>query len=246
MRNTEFICIFTTGRSGTAFLSQAFGCAPWRKRILHVLECGDGYAMVTHERWTDFPMHALKTWNQYTPRALQAQRQFIRKWIDNDAGLSYPVKYLVTDHRVGRYFAPCLPTLPKPGKVIYVRRDPDEVVASFASRLAQKRDRLDADAWDAVQHNFWNLACYSPTEPDTIHHVPVDEWEAWPIQRKLRWYCNEVHSRWQWVKSLAHPGSYLEVMYEDLHTGGLDQIAAFTGLSYAPELCANYVNERKL
>jgi hypothetical protein len=247
MRDIQVVCLFTTGRSGTAYLAQVFGGQQWYKRGLYHVDLPGHAALVTHERWAELPIPALKQLPMYAPDAIAIQRQYIQDRVCADTVDDAQVqKYFVTDHRIGRYFAPCMSTFSTPGKIIYVKRNEADVVASYLSRMEQRSKLVDAESYAQFQHDVWHRACYTPDEPDTVHAVSAEKWEAWSLECKLRWYWFEVQARWQRVKALADPADILEVDYETLAESGLDQIAAFTGIPYSKDLVDVRVNVRQL
>ena len=56
-----FVCNFTTGRSGTAYLSQVFGHKKWEKDQKTRLRCHEGKYLTVHEAGFDIPVEAIKS-----------------------------------------------------------------------------------------------------------------------------------------------------------------------------------------
>lgn len=232
-------------------MSQVMGGVKWSKRMLGRVELASGgHALVVHERWPalDAAIPALRRVGPYSPRGLKLQRTHIQRILDQ-ARIEHGEfeKYLVTDHRVGRYFGPSMVQHLPAGRVIYVRRDPEAVTASFTSRVEQWRARLSRQEFATHYAQLWSHTFYTPADIGAITPWPHGvDWDHATPSHRLRWYCDEVASRWLRLKQWLQPQQWLELEYEDLGRDGFARVSDFTGIPHVPELVAVCANPRAL
>ena len=126
----EFICTFTSGRSGTALLSQVFGGNNWQKRQYHY----NNQNLICHEAWPSksIPVSEIKNCISLgDSKSIKIQKDTLDYQLKK-ALTKYPdvKKYFITDHRIGRYFCYYVSQLAK-SKIIYIERDKDKTIHSL-------------------------------------------------------------------------------------------------------------------
>lgn len=236
-----FICLFTTGRSGTAFLSQVFGHKKWHKNQV----CFPSHKyVVTHESWR-WPIKELKKYYAIEAKAIAIQLEALKEWVVwTQEQHSSCIGGFVTDHKVGRYFGYSLPKLSHDYKIIYLMRDKRDAVESFIARWNNVQ-KSNPDNFSRYTNDLWTKSLYHPSDRDTICNVTLEQWQKYSMEKKVAWYWDEVASRWKNLKLHLSPGNYLEISFEELNErAGLDKLSNFVKIPYLDELRRVRVNGR--
>ena len=192
--------LFTTGRTGTGYLSQVFGHARWSKRGLHFVH---GKHLVTHEPWNDIPVQSMKATDLYGVEPQKIGLGFIEKKI-REIQLEYPFGEVlfITDHKIGRYFGPAIAKSDVDFRVVYVERNENEVAASFLRKTKEKRDTLDEKRFNRYFDRLWAANKYHPSDAYIAARPSDDEWNAASERQRYRWYHQEVRRQWTKLKRL--------------------------------------------
>ena len=236
MEDMTFICVFTTGRSGTAFLAQVFGMSAWSKNRIYNIN----QDFITHENWTGFPIYRLKKLVLDSTESIEIQREFLEMNLYNFE-CSNDSKYFITDHKIGRFFGHSLPYLKCNYKIIYLERNKADVIASFLGRW--KNHRKCRNNYEEFYNKLWAIVFYTPLDAFAINRVK--NWNNYTDKQKLEWYWDETKLQWENLKKKLDNNAYIEVKFEDLKSGGLDKISDFIQLPYSKKLIDVYVNLQK-
>jgi len=186
----DFICLFTPGRSGTAWITQVFGKCNWEKRKLYVNDNN----IVTHESWEThkIPIPEIKQYGLNDNRSIKLQLEciefYINKAINENSNLN---NYFVTAHKIGRFFGYCLPYF-KNYKIIYVDRSKDNVISSFVKRFNNREIKQTPKRYQEFIDSVWKKVFYHPSDKSTIIHVSENKWKKYNDIQKLNWYCDET------------------------------------------------------
>lgn len=231
VRTTIFA--FTTGRSGTGFLSQVFGHGPFDKNTVHRV----GNALVTHESWRKPPIEALKQLDLSSPQASRIVKSALEEqWKQLGAEHGAIDKYFIADHKIGRYFSCAMPATGYPFKVIRVHRDENEVLRSFTRIYNERKRDTDSETFERFMRNNWSRNYFAPTDFSAIQKVSPEQWLAMDYIEQFQWYIEEVNLQWERAKKLLSPDDYIEIEFEDLTSGAsLSEIEMFIDIPYARE-----------
>ena len=246
MRNNdiEFICVFTTGRSGTALLSQVFGGNLWEKRKYHYKNNN----LVCHEAWDtkDIPIPELKEEPSLsTDRAMSLQKNFIDKQIEI-AQKEYPdmKKYFVTDMRIGRFFSHYVSKLPK-SKIIYIERDRKEVVNSFMKRWNDRLELYGQEKFEHFQKRAWDLNFYKATDRCSVSHMSPILWNSLYLERKLEWYWIECKIQWHhFLRNTNFQNVYIAKFKDMITEEGMRDLESFLEMPLYKDLLSIKANDR--
>ena len=232
----KIICLFTSGRTGTAFLSQIFGMKQYNgKRQIAI---NDG-VLVSHELFSDYPIAEIKKIG--CSRTLKLQREFLVSQIETLQKDYDFDRIFVTDHKIGRFFYYSLNKF-FDCQMIYIVRSYDNVVKSFYERF-QNYSSVYPEKSEAYWNDMWKNSFYEPTDYDTLHTIPDWRWDKMSPKTKLRWYCLETQRRWRMFKKTTRL-KWLELPFEALHIR-LNVLSDFIDLKYDPTLVDVKVNLRK-
>jgi hypothetical protein len=241
-RNFEFIFTFTTGRSGTGFLSQVFGHGSFEKKTVH--QTGD--ALVTHESWKNLPIPQLKRLSSISKEAQDLCAAECRKKFDELIS-RYPAtkRFLVADHRVGRFFVPPLHKSSVRCKVIRIHRQKKEVLASFIRIYEQRKKDTSPDVFKRLYQNNWTRNYYAPSDFSTIGKVEASDWHAMDHVDRFRWYIEEVERQWSSIRPKLNPAAFIEVDFSELVSEiGLQTIENFISIPYSRQLSCLRANHQ--
>jgi hypothetical protein len=234
----QIIFLFTTGRTGTGFLSQCFGKRKWSKRGIGL---NQGIA-VTHELWSDMPIEELKCAGIYSDEGVDIGGEYIRrklKELPSEANGLF-----ITDHKIGRYFCPAILQINVDFKVIYVKRDPMKVALSFKAKQDSKERDLDTERFLRYKRRMWEANKNSPNDKFVIGKVTDREWNSYSDLYKFEWYANEVGRQWEVAKPLISDDSYIEIIFDDfINKCQLDMISDFINLDYDESMVNVLANE---
>jgi len=230
-----FICLFTTGRSGTAFLTQIFSQQKWIKNKVYLV---NNKLAITHENWINFPIQKLKKLRLNSKKSIKIQKKYIEKQLSNTSNLS---KYFITDHKVGRWLGYSLPYLDCNYKIIYAERNKENVVKSFLQRIQyQKINNIN---YEIFYKSLWKSVFYDPSDYSTIKNIK--NWNDYNLKQKIEWYCDETKLQWEELKLSLNKNNYLELPFEtfdNLKNNELNIMSKFIGIPYSKELLDVYVN----
>lgn len=233
------IClVFSTGRCGTAFLSQVFSGKEWNrdnKAVLHNVND----VVVSHERGFDIAktISELKKYEFYSTDSIFIQQQFINNMI-REVEIEHPTFHtFFTSHMsIGRYISHCLDTFDDIDyRVLYVKRDMNEVVESYNDRLSggSKIGR----SWDIILNN--------PFEPSTITKINPKDWNSMDFKKQLEWFWTETKSQWSRVSHRLHKDKTMSINFNDMfNKDHLFEIADFFDIPVYDEFINNAVNIR--
>ena len=223
-----FICTFTTGRSGTAWLTQLFSGVKWQKREIIT----NNNNAITHENWKISIIPDIKKLGMCHPKSIQLQLDCINKNLRDESFDNY----MTTAHVIGRYFGYSLSHI-KDYKIIYLERNEDDVVKSFITRLNKKKESND---YIKFVNDMWSKLLYHPSDKDTIITVSLEEWETYSVKQKIEWYWHETRRQWLKLKGFLDPNRFIEITYENMIQNKFDKLSDFIGIPINTE----YVNVR--
>jgi len=230
----KLILVFTTGRSGTAFLSQAFGGARFQKKKIHQAVGAD--ALVTHEGWGGIPVSKLKGQNDLSSHS---SAKIVDKYLNNmiiKSKSEYPMaeKYLVTDHRVGRYCIPSIESTNIDYQVIRLFRDHKDVASSFLRRVRKRRSEYTKAEFLKFYNEIWSHSFYQPNDEFVINKISNDIWDNISMYDKFLWYSKEVDAQWSEVKKILPRNKYLEVTFDEIiKPVGLNKVMRFIEIPWS-------------
>lgn len=233
----KFIFLFTTGRTGTGFLSQCFGGSAYQKNKIH--EVDSSKALVTHESWRNLPIPALK--KHYSLSCFQSS-DLVFEYLNNkilETRITNPCveKYFITDHKVGRFFAPSMRSLNFDYKIIRVFRDHEDVSRSFLKRINNRENALTSDEFLKFYERIWSHSFYNYSDSFVLNSVSDINWGKMTVFDKLKWYSIEVEHQWLNLKNNIPNDKFIEVTFNDIISGvGLKEISDFIGLDFSVEL----------
>lgn len=232
----KIICLFTTGRTGTAFLSQIFGMKEYNgKRQISI---NDG-VLVSHELFSDYPIREIKKFG--VNATLKLQRDYLNSQIEKLQQDYDFDRLFVTDHKIGRFFYSSLDKF-FDCKMLYIVRSYDNVTKSFYERFLNYSS-VYPERSDLYWNDMWENSFYQPTDYDSIQSVTDVKWAKMQPKTQLRWYCLETQRRWRKFKKTCKV-DYLELPFEALHVR-LNVLSNFIDLKYDPSLVNVKVNLRK-
>lgn len=233
----QFIFLFTTGRTGTGFLSQCFGGSNYEKNKIHYVN--DSKALVTHESWKHLPIPALK---QCFELSNDLSTDIVYEYLNDkilETKSKYPCaeKYFVTDHKVGRFFAPSMCNLNFDYKVIRVLRDHEDVAMSFLKRIEKRKEVSKLHEFSKFYERIWSHSFYNHNDSFVINNVSELSWNAMTELDKLKWYSAEVERQWLNLKVNVPEERFIEVTFNEIiNNVGLSKISNFIDLDYCVEL----------
>lgn len=239
MNNLTFICLFTTGRSGTAFLTQIFSQQKWIKNKIYLVDNN----LFTHENWTNFPIIELKKLNLNSKESIKIQSNYIKKQLNN-VKIKYPniTKYFVSSRLVGIWLGNSLPYLNCNYKIIYLERKKEDVINSFYERYKHRKN--NNKNYKEFFKKSWTQSLYAPSDHSTIKKI--DNWNDYNYKQKIEWYCDETKLQWEELKLTLNKNNYLELpfqTFDDLKNNGLDVMSKFINIPYSKKLLNVYVNQ---
>jgi len=240
----EFIFVFTTGRSGTAFLSQAFGHGKYEKNKVHITM--NKKALVTHESWKGMPISKLKKEADLSSNKVSI---IIDKYLKNKiirVKEEYPEseKYLITDHRVGRFCSPSIAKTNLNYKVIRLARNHEDVANSLVRRVSERKKMYNQTKFLRFYNGMWQLNLYHPSDNFVINNLDDKEWNNLNDYDKFLWYSKEVEAQWNVAKKCIPKDNYIEITFNDILTSaGLNKINNFTGLKWSKHWATIKANE---
>jgi hypothetical protein len=239
----KLILVFATGRSGTAFLSQAFGGARFEKKKIHF--AANSKALVTHESWSGIPVRALKEQAELSsPESADIVHNYLNKVIF-ETKEQYPdaEKYFVADHRVGRYCVPSLKTSSLDYQVIRVFRKHEDVADSLFNRVEKRRSDYDEDKFSRFCNAIWSNNLFQNNDKFAINKVSENKWSNMSLKDKFVWYSKEVDTQWSRVRETLPKERYFETTFNEIiKPGGLEGIAKFTGIDWSRKWAAIKAN----
>lgn len=218
----ELICVFSTGRTGTGYLSQVFSPGPYAKDAMHL----NHNAIVTHEGFRDIK-HFIRKIKQtgYTDDSRAEANEVINsiiKSIRNDYNVE---KLFITDHRVGRMFAWALDI---EVKVIKINRSKEDVTNSFLNRLEKTKSRVSQETYNRFYSDVWSMSFYHPDDSYIQDAESSKLWGEWEDKERLNWYWEETEKQWCQNKC-----SSIEIEFSELFTEeGISKISNFIDLPY--------------
>ena len=244
--NAKLICTFTTGRSGTALLTQLFSGQTWKNSHQCVsVASSSGNITVVHEIFENLPIRYLQTLPWDSKESLELQRQVLQERVETLCTQEHTDGLFVTDNRIGRFFGPSLPLLPWSSRIIHIVRNADDVVDSFTSRLHQKQAQRTTQAWQNYEINLWHDIFYHPQAPAAQISVTRAKWAQLTLMERVYWYYAETEQRWLRLQKKLLPGSYITINYTDLmQHNTLEQLSNFIGLPCHYQQLQYHVNPR--
>lgn len=234
----KFIMIHSSGRTGTAFLSQTFGHGEFSKNKIHLVN--DGKHLVTQESWKDIykTITAVKKFDDLRdPRAAIICQEFLKnKIIKTKREFPLVEKYMVTDHRVGRFFIPTLELTDLDYQVIRITKKHNLVADSYNKRIIRRRKEMSFTAYEKFYKRFWDLNAFAHNDPYVVNKVNQKDWNKNTDFDKFLWFSKEVESQWKLAKAIIPNEKYIEVSFEDIiKEDGLKKIESFTKMSWSKE-----------
>jgi len=235
---------YTTGRSGTAYLSQVFGHHVWSKPHKGILRTVDDKRfVVVHERGLGVNVKRIIL-NGCTPDDARYELTNMMAQID----FVYPQfeSFYNTNFLHGRYLSPALPLLDKPDalwdyRIIYVERKKQDVVKSFMRR--QERpifDKRRSATWIYIL-NQWD-------KPWVINKRTKDQWKKMTDKEKYEWYWDETQSQWNLLKIGLNQNKVLEIDFEEFagKEDGIKMISDFIEMPYSREMIKIVANPKDI
>jgi hypothetical protein len=232
IRNIYFL--FTTGRTGTALLSQCFGFMKWEKRSYRI----NNDCVVVHEPWFDMPIEKLKLVDIYSKEAFNIVEPYIdNKLSEINSEFANAISLFITDHKIGRYFGPYILNSEINFKVIYINRDENDVAKSFEKKRAGKEKALEECGYNRYIDRMWSANKYHPSDFSAINKVDDDSWSSYSNEDKFLWHANETKSQWQSFKRGLDEKDFLELFIDkSYHIDDMRKISRFLGLSFDQDL----------
>ena len=228
IKNIYFL--FTTGRTGTALLSQCFGLEGWEKQAYRV----NGHCVVTHEPWQDVPVDKMKLVDIYSKEAFDIASLYLEDKLSEVKEAFPDVDSLfITDHKIGRYFGPYIAKSDLSFKVVYVERDCVGVSHSFERKRLMKKEELDEPRYERYLRRMWSHNKYHPSDFSIINKVSELAWSEYSFESKFLWYAEETALQWAKLKSTLSQENFLEIKLDKIYTKkDLDNISEFLNLGY--------------
>ena len=244
MNNIEFSCLFTTGRSDTALLSQVFGGNKWEKRKYHY----SSNNLICHECWDTkrFRIDELKEEPSFTSNeSLHIQKGLINQQLSDAITDFHGIKkYFVCDHRVGRYFSNYISSQSN-SKIIYIERNINQVIDSSCKRWNDRLNRIGKDNFNRFEKRAWCLNLYQATDGFCITKMTDSEWNKLSLKEKLEWYCVECKNQWLHFKTSKPKANVYEINFADMVTfEGMNDMALFLDLPLYKDFLSIKVNDR--
>lgn len=239
----KFNFIFATGRTGTAFLSQAFGFNNWGKKDIHFV---DNKSIVSHECWTDIPIKQLKKVGINNEEAFDIIGDFLNNKI-NDLKKRYKgvTNIFITDNKIGRYLGYYIISN-FDYKVVHIERDVESLVNSYIIKIRNKEISGRKLSKLEFSQSVWISPLYNPSDKFIINKVSVDDWNNFKDYEKFAWFHKEVKSQWNIFKRHLNKGDYLEIDFNDLiHEETIKKISKFLEMRYCKNLLKKKVNYNK-
>jgi len=232
IKNIYFL--FTTGRTGTALLSQCFGLERWEKKAYRV----NGHCVVAHEPWLDIPVDKMKLVDIYSKEAFDMAKLYLEDKL-SEVKEAFPKadSLFITDHKIGRYFGPYIAVSDLSFKAIYLERDYADVSYSFDKKRLIKKEELDAARYRRYLQRMWSHNKYHPNDFSIINKVSELAWSKYSFEDKFLWYAEETALQWADLKSTLSQENFLEIRLDRVYTKrDLDNISEFLNLGYDENL----------
>lgn len=214
--------VFSTGRTGTAYLTQIFGGGKFEKRRVYN-PSKDNF--VIHEYLNNRPIKDLKK-----------QKDLFDTDIGNvylDKRLSQYKNVFIFDHTIGRFISQAYPE----SKILRINKDHELVAKSFLKRFEERKKVYTKEQYKHFYNSFWYESAYMPT--DKFIKSDID-WEKMSDQEKFMWYSKETQTQWELNKH--NYSNFMEIEFEDIFIRQND-ISDFLGISYNKKLSKEKVNE---
>ena len=229
----NLICTFTSGRTGTGYLSQIFG-GEYSKSALH----NNGNSIVTHESWREIKdyVYLLKK-NGKSERMRVESNSRINEHLLKFGNIE---NYFITDHRVGRYF---LWAYAGPYKIIRIKRKKTDIVTSFQRRINETREKVSSDVFSSFYNEIWSKSFYHPADKFIGDYDSENLWGSMGDADRISWYVDEVDRQWDIIVNSLEPNSFIEMEFPELFTSsGMDKISEFIDIKYNVKFLKERVN----
>lgn len=257
LKDIEFVTTFTTGRTGTALLTQLFSGKKYEKDDFVVLNKQQNI-IVTHECWNDLPIEMIKTLAYRSEEYNHICQAYLEKKV-SEIKSKYPnfSKLVITDHRFGRFFAPFFINNNLNYKIIRLRRKPLDVVDSFVFKMKKKESSVDRKHYKYYQRRLWTNAFYSPFDKETRYPVDPINWGIMSDEEKVLWYVQEVKRVWKELVNKIPEEKYIEAGFENIIYGTvykrnnviscpeMNKISKFIEMPYSKHLLKHKVNQKE-
>lgn len=230
---SQIICTFSPGRTGTGFLSQAFGFGDYAKRVIHK----NGSLAVTHEEWSMIKELIFKIKKVgRTPEIRAEILNITRDKISDVKSKLSTDDFFITDHRIGRYFAWAYIDSDIDYKVIRVERNIDDVVKSLNDRMKLRKESVKPERYDFFLKELWSKNHYHPSDIFIQDALAEKTWGQKTLEEQLTWYVRTVDSEWFGLRDILPEEKRIVVNFKDLISGvGLDKISEFISYPYSKE-----------
>ena len=237
MKNITFITLFTTGRTGTAFLTEAFSGQKWEKRNIYVRK----NCLVTHESIPTEKLRIpeLKKLDWFSNESIKIQKQVIENLL-NELQKCNANKIFITDHRIGRFYSPFL-IKKLNSKIIYIERDEQQTLDSFMKRLNLRKKILIESQYKKYIQRRWNNNLYEPTDLSTICKMNRSDWKDLSEEEQIRWYLKETKERWKILKEKTNLNC-IEISFDDIKNHNLTKISDFIEIEYDKNISYEKIN----
>ena len=252
-----FIFIFTTGRTGTAMLAQIFGLEKYNKQKLYFTDSNRN--VVAHECWDDIPVDLIKNTKFGSTEYIKICDNYLVKKHKEILSKSKSIQNIfITDHKLGRYFSDYLVSNIKfDYKIILLRRNKEDVVASFLEKMAKVKNRSTKSQYVYFQKRLWKNSFYSPFDMSALYPVDPIDWAIQDEEERINWYFDEVKRQWNRLSNIIPIDKRLEVKFENIIGGSerdlngeiiqnseLYKISKFINLPYKKAFLDRKVNAR--
>lgn len=239
----NFIFVFSTGRTGTAFLSQAFGQNFFNKNSENIT-C-DGSCIVTQESWKNIPIKEMKLCQSLIGEdAFNISNEYLKNKKYKILKINEKCdKYFVTDHMVGRYLSLSLLNKHTKYKIIRICRRHDDVANSLIKKINNNINKAKILNQNEYINKLWSDNLYHPEDKFIINKKNINEWYNASLFEKFVWYSKEVDSQWEQNKKILN-NNYIELQFDELVTKkGLNKISDYIEIPWSEYFGGFKVNE---
>lgn len=226
----KLTCIFSTGRTGTGYLSQLFG-GEYSKKAVHI----NKDSMVTHESWPELKYQVMKIKESGRTSAAKVEIQdFFYQRFETLKKEHNKESYFITDHRIGRYFLWALLDSKIDIQVIKINKDPDLISKSFINRFKLTKERVP-EKYASFYNDVWTKSFYHPNDKYTITQ-PKAAWSDLDDNKRLLWYCEETEARWDSLKKSLDKSKYIEIEFKQLFDfTSIENLSSFIDIEFSKE-----------
>jgi len=201
--------VFSTGRCGTAFISQLFSGVKWTRESKSKLHLNDD-VISCHERGFGIAktIPKLKSCLFGSDESLDIQTKFVRNMLKEiDSEIPSYHTLILSHMSIGRYTSHCLEKLDNVDyRILHVHRNPNEIAQSYKERLndGKKIGRS------------WNIILNNPFEKSAINRLDKSKWDNMNFTNQMLWFCKETEDQWDHLNTMLDPTKLLSIDFKTM------------------------------